>query len=411
LKEKYYRIAIILIWLCYVIYYIGRVNFSAAIPFLSKQYGYSIQELGVALSSFLFFYALGQLINGFIGDIIESKAAIFIGLIGIFFTNLFFSFFGDSIIAIIVIWSINGFFQSLGWGPIVKMLANWLPINKTGRSAALVASSYILGSTLSFLLSGVIILIFTWKFLFLIPSILAIVFAGIWWKFANNSPSESNPKALSNFGKSEGSHKISFRIYFYFTFRNFNVWVLGILLACINFLRYSFIGWSPILFIKYYSLSITSSLFYSALFPLFGTFGALLAGEYIDKSKKARKYLLLVVLIILFFLTFSFGYLSEFSLILSISIYSFIGFFTFAAHFILVGYMPIIIAPKQYTSSVTGFIDSIGYIGAGLSGIIGSIVLRSNSLQYVGMMLSISIFVASSVLFFSRNILISRYLR
>jgi sugar phosphate permease len=46
----------------------------------------------------------------------------------------------------------------------------------------------------------------------------------------------------------------------------------------------------------------------------------------------------------------------------------FIGFFTFGPHILLVAVLPADLGTRKAASSVTGFIDAMGYLGASLTG-------------------------------------------
>ena len=55
--------------------------------------------------------------------------------------------------------------------------------------------------------------------------------------------------------------------------------------------------------------------------------------------------------------------------ILSLICLLFIGFFTFVPHILLVAALPADLGTRKAASSVTGFIDAMGYLGASLTGI------------------------------------------
>jgi OPA family glycerol-3-phosphate transporter-like MFS transporter len=49
--------------------------------------------------------------------------------------NIVFGFVGGLLTAMVVVWGFNGFFQSMGWGPTVKAMANWFPSGKRSRTS------------------------------------------------------------------------------------------------------------------------------------------------------------------------------------------------------------------------------------------------------------------------------------
>ncbi|MFQ5801223.1 MAG: hypothetical protein ACE5HH_05855, partial [Candidatus Hydrothermarchaeales archaeon] len=46
------------------------------------------------------------------------------------------------IVIMIVIWAFNGFFQSMGWAPSVKTLANWFHPDERGRISGVFGTTY-----------------------------------------------------------------------------------------------------------------------------------------------------------------------------------------------------------------------------------------------------------------------------
>ena len=82
--------------LCSISYfavYIARNILSAVTPQMVDG-GYTEEYIGSISSLYFIFYAVGQLINGAIGDKIKAKWMLSIGLLGAGVTNLVFSFMG-----------------------------------------------------------------------------------------------------------------------------------------------------------------------------------------------------------------------------------------------------------------------------------------------------------------------------
>jgi len=55
-------------WFSYAIAYFCRVNLTVAMPYLMAAYGWDKLTLGIIAGGFFWAYAIGQLINGIIGD-------------------------------------------------------------------------------------------------------------------------------------------------------------------------------------------------------------------------------------------------------------------------------------------------------------------------------------------------------
>ena len=63
-------------WCAYALAYTLRVNIAVVIPFLRRDIGYSNTQLGMVTSLFFLTYTVGQLVNGYLGDRVNSKILI-----------------------------------------------------------------------------------------------------------------------------------------------------------------------------------------------------------------------------------------------------------------------------------------------------------------------------------------------
>ncbi|NQV16157.1 MFS transporter, partial [bacterium] len=116
-----------MMWITYAAFYLGRVNISVAMPGIAEEFGLTKTSLGGILSALFAMYAIGQFINGQLGDKLNSRLIITVGLLSSAILNIFMGLTGGIIGLMVVIWGLNGYFQSMGWGPTVKAMANWFP--------------------------------------------------------------------------------------------------------------------------------------------------------------------------------------------------------------------------------------------------------------------------------------------
>ena len=124
----------------YLFYYFCKYNFGAAIPGMQEEFGFTDKTVGWVLTAFLWVYALGQFINGFLGDRYGPKRILIFGALGGIIVNVIFAFGGriagyvglGSLTVFIVLWSLNGYFSSMGWAPLCRILYNWFPENRWG---------------------------------------------------------------------------------------------------------------------------------------------------------------------------------------------------------------------------------------------------------------------------------------
>lgn len=151
--------------LCSVSYfavYIARNILGAVTPFMTLEEGITEDYIGNISAMFLLFYACGQLINGFIGDRIKAKWMISFGLLGAALVNAVFPFIAKMHTVAPVIYSMAGFFLSMIYGPMTKVVSeNTEPIYATRCSLGYTFASFF-GSPAA----GLIAAFLTWKLAF-----------------------------------------------------------------------------------------------------------------------------------------------------------------------------------------------------------------------------------------------------
>lgn len=165
-----------LCWMTYVVAYLLRMNFSVAVPLLKATEGYANTEMGILNGLFFLTYTSGQLLNGLIGDHLRSKVLLITGLTLSAACNLGCALSG-SLPMLTVFWAVNGFAQSMLWGPIVRTLALWYEPRVLDRVSFYMALSTIAGYALSWAAASVLGENFGWRSVFFMPSIPVLLFA------------------------------------------------------------------------------------------------------------------------------------------------------------------------------------------------------------------------------------------
>ena len=159
------------IWLgslCSVAYfavYIARNILSAVTPQMVAG-GFSEDYIGSVSALYLLFYAFGQLINGAIGDKIKAKYMLTMGLFFAGVTNLLLPVIIEKPNAAMVVYGLTGFFLSMIYGPMTKVVSeNTEPIYTTRCSLGYTFSS-LLGSPAA----GLLAVFLTWQSVFFVST-------------------------------------------------------------------------------------------------------------------------------------------------------------------------------------------------------------------------------------------------
>lgn len=163
------RNAILIGGMCSISYfavYIARNMLSSTSTQMAETGAFSLAQLGTLSSVYFITYACGQLVNGWIGDRIKAKYMISFGLILAGICNSLFSFFEGIPMAAYISYGFSGFFLSMIYGPMTKVVAeNTEPIYATRCSLG-----YTFSSLLGTPAAGLIAVIVAWQMAFRITS-------------------------------------------------------------------------------------------------------------------------------------------------------------------------------------------------------------------------------------------------
>jgi len=67
-------------WLLYAGFYLCRKNYAVAQPVIMKEFGWTEAGVGVIITAYLTVYAIGQFLNGVLGDRFSARRIIAAGL-------------------------------------------------------------------------------------------------------------------------------------------------------------------------------------------------------------------------------------------------------------------------------------------------------------------------------------------
>ncbi|MFX0185458.1 MAG: MFS transporter, partial [Candidatus Hodarchaeota archaeon] len=296
---KYWRIRIFAtVWVTYMTYYLGRVNIGIAKPFIMDEFGIDPGTFGVIGMALFIMYAIGQFVNGALGDRIGARRLVSLGLIVSAFINLLFGFSNGLVWMMFILWGMNGFFQAMGWAPSVKTTANWYPPEERGKWSGRLGTSYQIGGAVSWILATFIIVTLNldWRFSFWVAGII-MLFSGIHYYIrVRNAPEEVGLPTIEeeNAGKAAiGDVREDTHLGFEYTIKsilqNKTVWFASFGLFCLNIVRYGITEWLPYLLASEVTTGDFFPLWKTIAFPIGGTIGAITCTWFSDKFLDRRR--------------------------------------------------------------------------------------------------------------------------
>ena len=108
------------LWFTYGAFYFCRTNISVALPGIEAELGYDKTSMAIVLTALKIAYGCGQFLNGQLAERLSPRKMIAIGMFGSAALNVLFGF-GTAMYFFLFVWACNGYAQSLGWTPCVRV--------------------------------------------------------------------------------------------------------------------------------------------------------------------------------------------------------------------------------------------------------------------------------------------------
>lgn len=376
---RHQRRMLVTLWATYASYYLCRVNMAAVQSKIIDEGDFTRDQFGIVLGALTAAYGLGQLINGQLSDRFGGRVIASIGMFGSAAMNVLFGFSGYQLWAMGAIWTVNGYFQSMGWSACVKTLANWYPLARRGRVSGVFCLSYKVGNVITWLLVGWLAVRFGWRWGFWCPAAL-LAAMGVWSALGlRGSPQEAGLPPVEAFTEREPVTEYEQKdehLGYAFTIRqslgNPRVWLLGIAGLLLAIPSYGFLFWLPTyLGDRGDNRSLWQAAAMSVFFPLGGCLGSLVVGWASDTLFAARRAPGIVIAMLLGGLAiFVLPYADGASPVWCAVHIALIAFFVMGAHAHIVSSSAMDFASRKAAASATGFIDALGYVGATITNVV-----------------------------------------
>lgn len=363
------RNAIYLGTLCSISYfavYIARNILSAVTPQMIESDGFTESYIGDVSSLYFIFYAIGQLINGFIGDKIKAKYMIGFGLLLAGVTTFIFPYVINYEIGATFVYAMTGFFLSMIYAPMTKVVVeNTEPLHAVRCSLGYTFASFI-GSPAAGLLAALLV----WQNVFTVSSaILALMSACVFLFFAIFE--RQKIVTYDNF-KTEKKAVLNIKLLFEHQIVKYSF--VSILTGIV---RTSVVFWLPTYFAQYlgFSPKIAASIYTGAtLIVSLTTFIAVFIYEKLGHNMDKSVLVMFVGAVVFFVLTYFVKYpILNIGLIV-LAVMSSNG----AASILWSVYCPSL---KQtgMVSAATGFLDFLSYMAAA-----GANMIFANAVSGIG---------------------------
>jgi OPA family glycerol-3-phosphate transporter-like MFS transporter len=246
------------IFVGYAAYYLVRNTLAIAIPDLLKLYPhYTKAALGTAMTGLSLAYGVSKFLMGSVSDRSNPKYFLPLGLLlsaGIIFATGTMQAVYSSLFLLIVLMTVNGWVQGMGWPPCGKSMVHWWSTKERGLTVSTWNVAHNLGGGLVSSLALVGVALFhDWRATFYFNAVVAAgVAIGVFF-LLRDTPQSCGLPPIEEYRNdyppdysADHERVFTFReIFFEHVLTNRYLWAIAVANAFVYFVRYGVVNWIP----------------------------------------------------------------------------------------------------------------------------------------------------------------------
>ena len=370
------------IFVGYAAFYLVRKNFALAIPDILKEHPeYSKTALGSAMTGLSVAYGISKFIMGSVSDRSNPRWFMTIGLLltaGVTFAFGTIPAIYGSLTAIIVLQTLNGWFNGMGWPPCGKTMVHWWSTKERGKIvAAWNAAHNVGGALVAVFATWAVVRFGDWGATFYFNAAIAAGVAGLILLLLRDTPQSCGLPAIESHKddyppnySADHERTFTFReIFVSHVLNNKFLWAIAIANAFVYFVRFGVVNWIPTYLQTAKGFNFKESGFAWTAFELAGIPGTLLCGWISDRVFKARRApatILFMGLTLVGLLIYRWNDTGPYWI--DVAALIMIGFFIYGP-IMMIGLHALDLVPKKAAGTAAGFTGFFGYfLGSAPSG-------------------------------------------
>ena len=350
-----YKQVFALCWITYLTAYLCRVNFSMSMEAISGELGLPTDRLGTAGAVFFSVYAVGQLVNGLLGDRVKPAGFLLFSLSGMALCNLAVGLW-RSFPGILVFWGLNGYFQSIVWSVIIRILAGAVPQGRRAAASAGISTSIAGGYIVSWSFMGQLLAGRGHALYFLIPAVPALCMAAAWFAVFRKT------KAVQTAAELLQHRSVRETIRF---IRREKLYILCAVCVLHGLIKEGIAFWFPLLVRDILVLPAISPALVLTVIPAANLLGMLLSRGLMQKSRLSTPAILAGAFVLMA-LACAAVWLSGGGL-LSVGLIAAVSCLSYTMNTIIMAFLPMQYAGENMVASLAGVFDCAAYAGAAIS--------------------------------------------
>lgn len=417
------------IYLGYASYYLVRKNLSLAAPGMIEEGLIDKAGAGLAMSGIPIAYAVSKFIMGSISDRSDARKFMTVGLVlsslvmilaGVLpYPTGVAGNYAVTVGLMFVFMFLAGWLSGMGWPPCGRVLAHWFSTNERSFKMSVWNTAHNVGNgTLGLLIpAGVIIfttigITDTWRAAFIVPAVVALLFALFCWWAIRDTPESCGLPAIEDYRNDHSGakaakgeeDKIPFRRLFVdYILKNKMLWLIAFANVFVYLIRYGIADWSPTYLTEVFEWDKDSASIAYAVREYAGIPGTILGGWISTKFFNGR----CAPVNVIFMLAVTVGILGYWQadvvaaathIPISWIIYSSLALIGGAiyAPVAMIGVQGLAIVPKNAAGTAAGFLGLFGYLLG--DAVLSKIVLGNIAQSSLGWNATFWVFVVGALL-------------
>ncbi len=347
------RGALALCWAAYAASYISRSNMAVSLARIVSEGGWPLADLSLLGTLFFVFYAVGQLVNGRIGDFAPPRLMIVSGLLVSGACNIAFGF-ARAYWTLAVAWAVNGFALSALWGPMMRLMAHSYDEKKRNWVSMVMMTSSAVGCVASWGLAGPILDRFGYRPLFAGTGALMLAYCLALIILLPRADIRPETHAPRGGGLRDGLKALV---------------LITLVCAVMGFIKEGINFYAPYML----GAAGASSVSFAVILPLFSFAGSVLSGLLNRRAGTSMARLIAVLFggcLLSLGALYAFGTAGAFGAPLILGMLGIASASMYAVTTYLMGFFPMRFDRVNAVSYVSGLLDFFAYMGAGASSLL-----------------------------------------
>lgn len=361
-------------FVAYASFYIVRNNFAPVAKEIGAALHYDKAMIGDILAGTALAYGLGKFVMGYFADRSDARKYVAVGMLLTAGLNFVFGatthYWGH-----LVLWTLNGFIQGMGYGPCTRGLSHWYSVRERGTVFGVWNISHNIGGGIAGVLAAECASYWGWPSAFYVPALIAALGAlYLFWRMRDTPQSlglppveefknDYPPEARENHERELSARELLFQ----YILPNKMLWILALANVFVYIARYSMVDWGPTYLKEVKHASLTEGGVSTLVIEIAGAAGMLTMGWLSDRIGGLRARVSVLAMIPLVLAFGAIRIVPANMLWLDMVLFGLIGFFVYTP-VMFSGVMSLDLTTKKAVGTAAGFVGFFGYVGRVIQG-------------------------------------------